>query len=71
MMQTNTPDRLRGRVMSVYTLIFFGSMPLGSLFAGAVAQKIGPPFMVVIGSGVLLLFAVGAWFFLPQIRRQE
>jgi MFS family permease len=27
MMQTNTPDRLRGRVMSVYTLIFFGSMP--------------------------------------------
>ncbi len=35
--QSLVPDNLRGRVMGVYTLIFFGSMPIGSLLAGSVA----------------------------------
>jgi len=41
--QSIVPDALRGRVMGVYTLVFFGSMPIGSLLAGSAAQWIGEP----------------------------
>jgi MFS family permease len=34
-LQTVTPDHLRGRIMSVYMLVFAGSIPLGNLFTGA------------------------------------
>ncbi len=71
LMQSQVPDRLRGRVMSVYTLVFFGSMPLGALFAGTVAEKIGEPLTVMLGAGILMALAIAAWFFLPNIRRQE
>ncbi len=37
--QSLVPDNLRGRVMGVYTLIFFGSMPIGSLLAGSLAAN--------------------------------
>ena len=70
-LQTEVPDALRGRVMGVYTLVFFGAMPLGSLFAGTIAEKIGEPPTVMLGAGVLMLVAIIAWFFLPDIRKQE
>ena len=71
LMQSNVPDHLRGRVMSVYTLVFFGSMPLGALFAGTFAQKYGEPLTVMLGAGVLMALAIASWIFLPDIRRQE
>lgn len=71
MLQSEVPDNLRGRVMGVYTLVFFGSMPLGSLFAGTVAEKIGEPLTVMLGAGVLMGCAIAAWFFLPVIRNQD
>jgi MFS family permease len=71
MMQSQVPDHLRGRVMSVYTLVFFGSMPLGSLFAGTFAQKFSEPLTVMLGAAVLMALAIAAWIFLPGIRRQE
>jgi MFS family permease len=71
MMQSQVPDHLRGRVMSVYTLVFFGSMPLGALFAGTLAQKLGEPLTVMLGAGVLMVLAISAWIFLPRIHAQE
>jgi MFS family permease len=38
-MQLNVSNEYRGRVMSVYTLVFAGSTPIGNLFAGAVSQN--------------------------------
>ena len=69
--QSHVPDQLRGRVMSVYTLIFFGAMPLGSLLAGSLAQQIGAPLTVKLSALFLLVLAVAAWLFLPSIRQQE
>ncbi len=69
--QSLVPDELRGRVMGVYILVFFGSMPLGSLLAGVLAARIGEPLSLMIGALVLLLAAAGAWFFLPNLRRQQ
>ena len=71
LMQSHVPDHLRGRVMSVYTLVFFGAMPLGSLFAGAFAQRFNEPLTVMLSAAVLMVMAIAAWIFLPMIRRQE
>jgi len=68
--QSLVPDALRGRVMGVYTLVFFGSMPVGALLAGSVAGKIGEPLTVMVGALLLLFTAFAAWIFLPDIRRQ-
>lgn len=39
--QTQSPDHLRGRLMGIWALVFGGSMPLGSFWMGIIAQKIG------------------------------
>jgi MFS family permease len=69
--QSLVSDRLRGRVMGVYTLVLFGSMPIGSILAGYLAEKIGEPLTVMLGAALLMVLAVAAWMFLPDIRRQD
>jgi MFS family permease len=49
LIQAMVPDQLRGRVMSLYAMMFLGMMPIGSLFAGAIAEHIGAPITVAIG----------------------
>ncbi|RJX19208.1 MAG: MFS transporter [Desulforudis sp.] len=39
--QLAVPDELRGRVMSVYSLVFMGMTPFGNLMAGAMAKWLG------------------------------
>jgi len=56
--QEATPDFLRGRVMSVWGLVLIGLTPFGSIFAGSLAQRLGAPTAVVIGSTVCLIAAV-------------
>jgi fucose permease len=58
-------------VMSVYSLVFFGAMPLGALFAGTFAQKFNEPLTVIVGAVVMLGMAIAAWIYLPEIRRHE
>ncbi|HET6513528.1 MAG TPA: MFS transporter, partial [Thermodesulfovibrionales bacterium] len=48
--QLATPDSLRGRVMSVYTLVFLGMAPVGSSIMGAIAHAMGTPAAVAIGA---------------------
>jgi MFS family permease len=48
--QANVSDELRGRVMSLYVTVFAGSAPLGSLFAGAVAEGWGTPTAFLAGA---------------------
>ncbi len=58
--QLNTEDRLRGRVMSVYTFTFGGLTPFGSLFAGTVAHWIKTPLTFALGgliSGTVFIIA--------------
>jgi MFS family permease len=71
LIQSGVPDNLRGRVMGVYTLVFNGFIPIGALLAGGVAQKLGSPVTVMLSAGVLLIFVIATWIFLPEIRRQE
>jgi MFS family permease len=67
--QTIVEDEMRGRVMSLFTMAFMGMTPLGSLIAGAAAERIGAPATLVAG-GVACLIA-GAVFArrLPALRQ--
>jgi len=67
-LQTIVEERLRGRVMSFYTMAFFGTVPIGSLLGGIVADRFGAPITVRL-SGLVCL-AGGAWFShqLPAVR---
>jgi MFS family permease len=40
-LQINTSDEFRGRVMSVYTLVFGGLTPIGSFFSGVITEHFG------------------------------
>ncbi|MFL5628834.1 MAG: MFS transporter [Ktedonobacteraceae bacterium] len=60
-LQTVAPDRLRGRVMSVYMLVFAGSVPLGNLFTGGLAHLLGAPIALLIGAGMSLTAAIVGW----------
>jgi MFS family permease len=58
LIQVTVPGPLRGRVMSVYTMVFVGSTPLGNTMTGAVAGGFGTP-VAVLGGGLLSLLAAG------------
>ncbi len=64
--QLNTEDRLRGRVMSVYTFTFGGLSPFGSLFAGTVAHWIKTPLTFALGGLV-----TGIVFFIVIMKRRK
>jgi MFS family permease len=49
LIQSMVPDQLRGRVMSLYAMMFLGMSPIGSLLAGWAADRIGAPATVAIG----------------------
>ncbi len=70
LIQTMVDEDKRGRVMSFYTMAFFGMMPFGSLAAGWLGARIGAPATVAWG-GVATLAAVALFVRqLPELRRQ-
>jgi len=71
LVQGLVPDDLRGRVMSIYTLTFFGFMPIGALLAGSAAERIGEPATVFIGATIVLICAVAVYLRVPALRRSE
>lgn len=68
-LQTLVDEKMRGRVMSYYTVAFVGMAPFGSLLAGALAHAIGAPRTVIV-SGIACISG-GIWFWsrLGAIRR--
>jgi|MudIll2142460700_1097286.scaffolds.fasta_scaffold55541_2 MFS family permease len=70
LVQTHSPEALRGRVMSVYTLVFFGLMPLGALGIGLAAEHLGQPTAILTAAGVMLGAAAALAVFMPHLRRQ-
>jgi MFS family permease len=69
--QLHVPDQLRGRVMSIYTLVFFGMFPLGALLSGTAAEVIGEPTTVALGALITIAFGGVLWLFVPQLRALE
>ncbi len=67
--QALVPEDKRARVMSYYTMAFFGAAPFGSLLAGVLADHIGAPHTVVLTGACLIAGAVWFAFELPHIAR--
>ncbi len=68
LIQVMVPDALRGRVMAVYSMMFMGLAPLGSLMGGALADRLGAPLTVAIGGLASVAGAVWFGMHLPKIR---
>jgi MFS family permease len=69
-LQSIVEEDKRGRVMSIYATAIIGMAPIGNLFAGALASRIGAPNTLIV-SGIAciigsLIFAVN----LPKIRKE-
>ncbi|MBV9179759.1 MAG: MFS transporter, partial [Acidobacteria bacterium] len=70
LIQAMVPDHLRGRVMSVYSMMFMGVAPFGALLGGALADRWGAPTMVATGGVVALGGALIFRLRLPRMRGQ-
>ncbi len=57
LMQTRAPDALRGRVMSVQTMVFIGFMPLGQMLLGTVGTLAGINNAFLVGGAIVTLLA--------------
>ena len=67
LVQAMVPDRLRGRIMAVYAMMFMGMAPLGALLSGAVADHIGAQWTVALGGALTVAGAIVFAQHLPKI----
>jgi MFS family permease len=70
LIQSMVPDRLRGRVMAVYSMMLMGMAPFGALFAGVLANRAGAPITVATGGAVCIAGALVFRSQLPQLRAE-
>ncbi len=70
LIQAMVPDRLRGRVMAVYSMMFMGMTPFGALLAGALAQRVGAPWTVASGGAACIAGALVFGWRLPRLREE-
>jgi len=69
MLQTLSPDDMRGRAISVFSMIMLGGVPAGSLLLGSVASVIGLSYAIVAGGALALVIAIWTYASDPQLRR--
>jgi MFS family permease len=69
-LQTIVDEDKRGRVMSFYAAAFKGTMPIGSLLAGWLADRVGAPHAVLVGGVACILGAAAFSRALPALRRE-
>jgi MFS family permease len=67
-LQTLVDEKMRGRVMSYYTMAFVGMAPFGSLLAGALAHAIGAPRTVIVSGIACILGSLWFWSRMRAIR---
>lgn len=67
-LQTIVEERMRGRLMSFYSMAFMGTAPFGSLLAGVLATHVGAPVTIAIGGVACLLGAAWVRLKLPSLR---
>ena len=69
-LQLEVPDTLRGRVMSLYTLLFLGSTPIGGLVTGFLAEQFGIQWTLAAEAAICAAGVVAAAiYWLGVVRR--
>jgi MFS family permease len=70
LVQSMVPDKLRGRVMAVHSMMFMGMAPFGALLAGALAHQLSAPITVMLGGAVCIVGAAVFWSQWPVFRHE-
>jgi predicted MFS family arabinose efflux permease len=68
MLQSASPDHLRGRVVSIYVAVYIGTNPIGSFAGGWIARHWGTPLAIGGMAAILGLYAVWAIRRYPEMR---
>jgi predicted MFS family arabinose efflux permease len=69
LLQTRVEDHMRGRVLSLYTLTFFGFTPFGNLLVGTLGESLGLSKALVIMAVITLVSAVVIFWRTPQLKQ--
>jgi MFS family permease len=69
LLQTNVDDQMRGRVMGLYTLTFFGFAPFGNLAMGQLAEKWGMSVIITVSAICAFVLAAIVILLVPQVRK--
>ena len=71
LIQSNIPDKIRGRVMSVYSFVILGFFPIGGLIAGVIAERVGAPLAIAVSAGAVILIGLVVRATTPQLKTLE
>ena len=69
LLQTNVDDKMRGRVMGLYTLTFFGFAPFGNLAIGLLSNHWGMSLTIVLSAACALILSAIVILLVPQLRK--
>jgi MFS family permease len=69
LLQTSLADEMRGRVLSLYTLTFFGFTPFGNLAIGSMSEWIGLSQALMISAVLSFVTAGAVLLWIPSVRR--
>lgn len=69
LLQSASPDALRGRVISIYVAVYIGTNPIGSFVSGAIARQWGVPWAIGGLAGLMGVYALWAIRRYPELRR--
>ncbi len=69
LLQTNVDDKMRGRVMGLYTLTFFGFAPFGNLAIGMWAEQWGMSLTILLSAACALVLSAIVILLVPQLRK--
>jgi predicted MFS family arabinose efflux permease len=71
LLQTRVSNAMRGRVMSLYTLTFFGFTPFGNLALGALSEVIGMSIAITLAAALTLVSAFMIFRRIPALRQMS
>jgi MFS family permease len=69
LLQTHVADEMRGRVLSLYTLTFFGFAPFGNLAIGVLAESFGLSLTMGLSAAVALVLSSAVILIVPRLRQ--
>ena len=61
--QVRSPDRMQGRMVSLYSVLFIGVTPIGNVFAAIVAHFLGPSAAVWLGGALTAVAGLAVLIF--------
>jgi MFS family permease len=68
LLQLTVPNELRGRVMSLYILLFAGTTPIGGFLIGTLSSNLGVVWALLICAGLCLAGVMGALLYDRRVR---